>query len=123
MSAANYKMEIEQGADYKIVLTINDSTPSPIDLTGHVFRGQIRKTISDLDIQAQFTFNILDQVTNRGKVEVILSSASSTLIAIPGQKKVSREKVEMSYDVESTLSGQVYRWLEGIASISPEVTR
>jgi hypothetical protein len=123
MSAGTYTMAIEQGSTFSVQLTINDSSGAPINLTGHVFRGQIRKTISDSTIQASFTFTILDQVTDTGKVVVSLTAAQTTAISFPSQKTVERTDVEMSYDIESEISGTVYRWLEGIASISPEVTR
>lgn len=123
MSAGTYTMTIEQGSSFSMQLTINDSLDAPIDLTGHVFRGQIRKTISDTVIQASFTFTLLDQITDTGKVSVTLTDAETAAIAVPAQRTVLRTTVAMSYDIESEIAGVVYRWLEGTANISPEVTR
>lgn len=123
MAAGKYTMNIEQGADYKIKLTIKDSAGALVDLTGHVFRGQIRKNVSDATVQASFTFNILNQVTNKGQVEVLLSNTSSSAIVIDAQAKVNRELVSMPYDIESSNGAEDVRWLEGIVKMSPEVTR
>lgn len=123
MSAGTYTMTIEQGSTFNMQLTINDSLGAPIDLTGHVFRGQIRKTISDTAIQASFTFALLNQITDPGKVSITLTPADTSAIAVPAQRTVLRSPVAMSYDIESALGGVVYRWLEGTANISPEVTR
>jgi hypothetical protein len=123
MSAGTYTMAIEQGSSFSLQLTIEDSLNVPIDLTGHVFRGQIRRTISDPVIQASFTFNILNQITDTGKVVVTLDPADTMAISLPAQRTVTRADVPMSYDIESEIAGTVYRWLEGTANISPEVTR
>lgn len=123
MSAGTYTMAIEQGSSFNMQLTINDSLGAPIDLTGHVFRGQIRKTISDTVIQASFTFTLLNQITDTGKVSVTLTDAETAAIVVPAQRTVLRTAVAMSYDIESEITGVVYRWLEGTANISPEVTR
>lgn len=124
MSSAKYDMNICQGADFKLVLTITDSEGNLLNLDDHTFRGQIRQTISSPDVIASFSFNKLDQVTDTGKVEIKLSSADSSAIALPEQNSIERQAVDFAYDIESeTSGGEVKRWLEGKASISPEVTR
>ena len=124
MSAGTYNMNIDQGADFKLTLTIKDSTDTEVDLTGHTFRGQIRKTISNATVVASFTFNILDQVANTGQVEVSLDAATSTAILIPKQDNTTRKAEKFAYDIESEDgAGTVVRWLEGVVNLSPEVTR
>lgn len=123
--AATYNLDILQGANFSLILTITDSLSVPINLTGYVFRGQIRKTISDPEIQASFVFVLLDQtnILTRGKVSVSLSSETTTSINLGNQNSTRRTIVQMPYDIESDLVGNVTRWLEGVANISPEVTR
>lgn len=124
MSAAKYDMSIDQGADFTLKLTIRDPLGALVDLTGHTFSGQIRKTISDASVVASFSFNVLDQITNTGEVEISLASATSSAIVLPTQKEINRKEVKYPYDVESVDgSGVVVRWLQGIVKISPEVTR
>ena len=120
--SGKYNMEISQGSDFKLGLTIKDAGGSPIDLTGHTFRGQIRKTASDAIIQAVFTFDIVDAVN--GRVDVIMVAADSSAIALEKSKTSSRSITTMTYDIESEDgSGNVVRWLEGLVKFSPEVTK
>lgn len=122
-SSAKFNIEIDQGSDFSMQITIKDSLGVEIDLTGHTFTGQIRKTIADTVVQASFTFNVLDQVANTGKVDITLANAISSAIILPKQNKVTRTAVPMAYDIESEIGGTVTRWLEGTVNISPEVTR
>lgn len=122
--AGTFDMEINQGADYLLSVTIKDELGDPVDLTSHTFTGQIRKTASDTTIQASFTFVILDQVTNTGRVDVSLSAADSSAIKLDNSTSSSKKITTMVYDVESDNgSGKKVRWLEGDVAFSPEVTR
>lgn len=121
--SGKYDMTISQGSDFLLNVTIKDSAGALVDLTGHTFSGQIRKTASDATVQASFTFNILNQGTNPGEVEVKLDAALSTAIILEKSKNASRKVTTMTYDVESVNGGTTVRWLEGLAKISPEVTK
>jgi hypothetical protein len=117
-------MSISQGADFTLKMTLKDGSGTLIDVTNHTFRGQIRKTASDAVVQASFDFNILNQITNTGEVEVKLPSAESSAIVLDKSKSANRSITTMTYDIESEdPSGNVIRWLEGLAKISPEVTK
>lgn len=122
--AGKYNVSISQGSDYILGLTLKDASGVEIDLTGYTFTGQIRKTVSDSVVQAEFTFNILDQVTDTGRVDVQLSAAVSSAILLDKSTKSSRKITVMTYDIESDDgSGSRKRWLEGLVNISPEATR
>lgn len=122
--SGKYNMSISQGADYTLGVTIKDKDGNPIDLTGHTFSGQIRKTVSDAVVQASFSFTIKDQVANTGEVDVELSAATSSGISLDKSTKVNRTITKMTYDIESVDgSGNTVRWLEGTVLFSPEVTR
>ena len=124
MSAASYNMNIDQGSDFLLTLTIKDPAGLEVDLTGFTFSGQIRKNISDSTVVASFDFTILDQVTNTGQVTVGLDAATSSAILLKSQKTVSRKAEKMAYDIEKTDTlGQVERILQGQVLFSPEVTR
>ena len=124
MSAGKYDMTICQGSDYELGVTIKDSTGALIDLTDHTFTGQVRKTASDLIVQASFTFEILDQVTNTGRVNIKMDAATSSGITLDKSKSSSRKITTMTYDVESvSASLGTKRWLEGKVNFSPEVTK
>lgn len=118
-------MNIKQGEDYKLLLDVRDSSNNPVNLTSHVFRGQIRRTASSDDIVASFSFVKKDQSIEPGKLEVHLSNTISSAIELDMSKHAVRILTLFAYDVESenTDTGVVTRWLEGTVAISPEVTR
>lgn len=121
---STYNISINQGATYRLLITIKDPDENPIDLTGFTFRGMVRATTSDSKVQATFTFDVKDQVTNTGQVEAILTADQTAGIELPKQTNPHRKITTMVYDIESeNLAGEVIRWLEGSALVSPEVTR
>ena len=124
MSAANYDILIEQGATFSLTLTMRDGTGSAINLTGQSFRGWIKKSFTDVSSVAEFSCTLLDQSEPEtvGKVIITLSAAVTEALPVNG-KGTSRTITKMVYDVESEdNTGYVVRWLQGVASISPEVT-
>lgn len=122
--SANYTMTINQGEDYLLTLTIEDSVPNPIDLTNYEFTGQIRSKASSTDILASFTITKLNQGTNPGELTIELSAATSSALTMDTSTKAKRKITEMAYDIESIESAtDTVRWLEGVVRMSPEVTR
>ena len=121
--SGKYNMSVSQGSDFTLSMTIKDSLGALVDLTAHVFTGQIRKTVSDATVQATFGFTILNQITDKGRVDVYLNAAASTAIILEKSSNADRKITTMTYDVESVEAGNVTRWLEGLVKISPEVTR
>lgn len=114
--ASNYKMEVDQGSDYRIKLTTGS------DITGHVFTGHIRKTTSDSAILGQFSFEVIDAAT--GELYIKLPGSISSLIPMPKQSGPQRVKASYCYDIESQVGGSLpHRWIEGIIEINPEVTK
>jgi len=125
MSAGNYNITIEQGATFFMTLNLKDEDGVAIDLTGHTFRGKVKKTFADTVAVATFSFNVLDQTAEatKGKVEVSISATDTAAIVLTN-KTVERSLTKMAYDIESEdVSGFVKRWLQGSANISPEITK
>jgi hypothetical protein len=118
-----YNFRINQGEDFTLQVELRDENNDPIDLTGHVFSGQMRNTASSDDIAASFSFNILDQITDTGKVEILLAASVSSAMTLPSSPNAKRKLALFAYDIESVSSGTTSRWLEGIVSMSPEVTK
>ena len=125
MASNTYDITIKQGSTYTLEMQIDDSLGAGIDLTGHTFRGVIKKLISSTTNEASFSFVIdPDQVTNAGKVTATISAVNTALIDAHKTENCRRRTTCMSYDIESIdSSDNVERWLEGVANISPEVTR
>jgi len=121
MSAGQLNLTIEQGASFLKIFTVKDHEGTPIDLTGFSLRGQIRETYSASSVIASFSFEIHEPLA--GKFKMKLTPAQTA--AIPVETAVSYKKTpnRYAYDVELvTDTGEVERLVEGIASISPEVT-
>jgi hypothetical protein len=129
MSAGKLDISIEQGTTFELKMTLKDELGARIDLTGHTFQGQVRKTYSDSTVQANFSFTLADQTNpaTKGDVLASLTPAQTTALAVnPAEEgSVDRPDTPMIYDIESQIlpSGHRYRWLQGKANISPEVTK
>lgn len=121
MAAGTHNIIVEQGADFELNMTIKDSAGDAIDLTDHVFRGQIRKKASSSEIVASFSF-----VIDSPETGIVLAKISNTATAAM-ETGVQKDHVKTSsfyvYDIESEISGVVTRWIEGTAELTPEVTK
>lgn len=101
---------VDQGADYVTTLTVTDDDGNIIDLTGFTGAAQMRKHYTSVTSYA-FTVTI-----NAGQGTVDLSLTANTSNTIPAGRYV--------YDCELTdVSGKKSRLVEGIVTITPQVTR
>lgn len=122
MAAQNVDIHLDQGATLTRFFQIN-SGQNPLNLTGHTFRGSIRKFISDAEPVASFVFDLGNQGVNPGYVIMQLTAASSKAIALKAQKTTTRVEEAFAYDVEHIKpTGEVNRILQGQCFISPGVT-
>lgn len=103
---------IDQGADFSVTITISDVNNDPLNLTGYTGRAHLRKSYgSNTHTAFTVTFNA-DRTT--GEITLGISSAVTTDL------RAGR----YVYDVEIVSgSGVVTRVLEGIVTVTPEVTR
>ena len=128
MAAGNYDIFIEQGSTFSIILNLKDENYNSLNLSNMTFRGHIKNSFSDVNPVLQFSFKIANQAVaaTTGQVEVYLTAAQTAGIPSPATGIV-RTITSMVYDIESvhSVSGVdvVTRWLQGVVSISPEVTR
>lgn len=120
---STYDITVYQGATFQLQLTIKDNAGVPINLTGHVFSGQIRRTVSSATAEASFTFTLANQLTNPGEVLCVISNTATAAIVVDVSPKAERKITDMAYDIESVAVGITTRWLQGVAQINPEATR
>lgn len=111
--AAFAELYMDQGADFNLYLDIaDDDTGVPQNLTGYTISSQIRKSYYAANATANLICTILDAAN--GNVWVYLSAANTSLI------KPDR----YVYDIEMrSNSNSTIRLVEGIITITPEVTR
>lgn len=101
---------IDQGSTFATSITITNDAGEPVDLTGYTGAGQMRRHYSSLTY-IPLTINIS---ANVGIVGITLSADQTTAIAAG----------RYVYDVElTTAAGVVSRIVEGVATVTPQVTR
>lgn len=110
--SAKANLLIEQGTDFTTSLTVNDSAGTPVNLTGYTGAGQIRKHYSSNTATTIAVSFSADRTT--GIVTLTVGRS------LTGNMAYGR----YVYDVELTNSSNTRsRLVEGIATITPEVTR
>jgi len=109
--AAKANIIIDQGADFSSTITVTDLDGDIVDLTGYTGAGQIRKHYtSETAVDLTIGFS---QDRSDGILTIALDSATTA----------SMEAGRYVYDVEITTNGNVTRLAEGIATVTPQVTR
>jgi len=107
--AAKVNIVIDQGATFNTTYTIHDVVDEPIDFTGFTANSQIRKTFSSSN---SYTFDVA--LSNSGLVTLSMNAATTSSI-VAGR---------YVYDVEvESLTGIRSRVVEGIVTVTPQVTR
>ncbi len=125
-------LQIDQGADYTFEMLLRAPVVSPaiegepIDLSTHVFKGQVRNTVTSEAVLAVFEFVILDQTSTatKGRVRVTLTASASRSLPVRKQTRPDRSPVYFAYDIQSTvIGGNTERWLSGQIEMIPGVIR
>ena len=103
---------IDSGADFSSALDLAADDGSPINVAGYLFSCSIRKSY----YSANVTANVLVTITDAPNGATVLSmTAANTANIFPGR---------YVYDVKMTdTSGQTSRIVEGIMTITPQVTQ
>jgi len=103
---------IEQGGKFDRIIQIKDNDGNAVDITGNTFAGDIRKRYGSATRAEDFNISITEAVN--GKISVSISSDSTAAM----------EAGEYVYDIHWTPSfTNTVRLLEGIAEVTPGVTR
>ena len=112
MTAARYDLVIDQGSDFAIEFTVNESG-SAKNLTGYTARAQLRPTKSSSTLTATFTCGI--PTPANGKISMSLTNGTTAGLAAG----------RFFYDLEIfTVSDTlVQRLLFGEVTVTQEVTR
>ena len=109
--ATKANLVVDQGATYSTTLTLTDENGDGLDLTNTTAAAQIRKSYTSLTY-TQFSTSI-----NTASSEVLLSLTSNQTSNLVAGRYV--------YDVEltNTTSNTITRIVEGIVTVTPQVTR
>lgn len=126
MKTRNLGIVLDQGSDFSLVIRISGDT-GPIDITGYQFLSEMRQSTDPTsDVVANFSFTILDQVTNKGQVKWYLPEAGGedvvTSIATPLTQL--RQTTAFVFDVKmKDTAGTISRIIQGLMYVSPEATQ
>lgn len=125
MSIAVYNFQLNQGDDFELILQIKDANGTLFDLTGYTYKGQIKDKYDSKTTVASFNFTIANQVLEKGKVYVRLTNEQTAAIPTPAAKGANRRPMaEYIYDItETNPDHSITRILEGIITVSPNVTK
>lgn len=108
--ATKANLVIDQGSTYIVEIDLTDQYGDPLNLTGFVANSQIRKWYSSSSPAASFTTTIYPPSTI-----VLTLTANQTSNLVAGR---------YVYDVEATsLNNATSRIVEGIVTVTPQVTR
>lgn len=122
MRAAAHDIYIEQGATLAPITVIyKDSNGNVVDLTGYQGRGHVRLKATDESAVAEFDVSVV----NDSGWQVIITMTPEESAKIPVKGKTWEELTHATYDIEIYTENdvQVIRLLNGIARISPGVTK
>tara|TARA_B100001287_G_C22668300_1_gene523927 strand:- start:1883 stop:2209 length:327 start_codon:yes stop_codon:yes gene_type:complete len=107
--ATQKNIVIDQGTTFSENVTAKDSAGSAKDLTGYTSTAQIRKSYYSSS-STDFT---IAQVDATGVITISLTAAQT------GNLKAGR----YVYDVESASASETIRVVEGIVTVTPQVTK
>lgn len=109
--APTRNLTIDQGSTFSISVELSDALDNPLDLTDYDIRAQLRKSYGS-NTFTEFSTSSGDNPEN-GVITLTLTSEQTTLLR-PGR---------YVYDIEIENDDEVVRVLEGIITVTPEVTR
>lgn len=108
--ATKANLVIDQGSTYSVNLDLTDENGDVIDLSGYTANSQIRKWYTSSTAAAVFTTAV-----NAASGELTLSlTANQTSNLVAGR---------YVYDVELDQGGVISRIVEGIITVTPQVTK
>ena len=108
--ATKANLVIDQGSTFSTDLTLSDENGDPLILDGYSANSQIRRWYTSTNAAASFTTS----------VNVASAVITLTLTANQTSNLVSGRYV---YDVEISSGAEVSRIVEGIVTVTPQVTR
>jgi len=108
--ATKANLVIDQGSTFSTDLNLTDENGDPLSLTGYSANSQVRKWYSSSNVSATFTTSV-----NTATAIITLSLTANQTSNLDSGRYV--------YDVEITDGTTVSRIVEGIITVTPQVTR
>lgn len=111
--AAYVELYMDQGATFNNVINLTDDTTNAnVNISGYVVRSQMRRSYYSKNSSA----NLVCTITNAANGEITLSLGASNTASIKAGRYL--------FDLETVApDNTVNRVLEGIITVTPEITR
>lgn len=116
MASNSFDLSIQQGATLSLVATWKDSNGTPVNLSGYTARMQVRETYDAGNTKLSLT-------TENGGISLGGTAGTITISAAATATAALAAPFTGVYDLELVSGATVTRLLQGIATVSPEVTR
>ncbi len=108
-----YELTIDQGSTFAITVELKDYfTNDPLNLTGYTARSQIRK---DYNSSTSNNFTVSIQDAANGNISMSMTASNTSNL------KAGRYVYDL--EIEETVSSEITRVLQGVAIVTPQVTR
>lgn len=129
MAAGIYDIIIEQGADWRLVLTWKNESGAAVNLTGYKARMQVRESFASkakvFDLTTENGRITMDAVN--GTITMQLPAEASAAVAINPAKTAwidGKQAQQLVFDLEMIApDNAVTRLIQGAALFVPEVTK
>jgi hypothetical protein len=108
--ATKSNLVIDQGSTFSVDLNLTDENGDYFSLSGYTITSQMRKWYTSTNAAATFTTSANSDI---GVINLSLSSNQTSNL----------EAGRYVYDVELIDNSQTFRILEGIVTVTPQVTR
>lgn len=106
------ELTADQGATFTATIDLANDDGTPINIANNTFQSQVRKSYYSSNVVANLSITVSDSAN--GNLRLSLDSANTANVK-PGR---------YVYDVKMTSNtGAVTRILEGIITVTPQVTR
>ena len=112
MAAGKYDIVIDQGSDFAIEVQIQQNSAN-VNLSTHSARAQLRPTPTSTTKTADFTCSITN--ASQGKIKMSLGNSVTA--------NISNGKYYYDLELVNSSDSSVTRLIEGVARVTPEVTR
>ena len=112
MAAGKYDIVIDQGSDFAIEVQIQQNSAN-VNLSTHSARAQLRPTPTSSTKTADFTCSIVN--ASQGKIKMSLGNSVTA--------NISNGKYYYDLELVNSSDSSVTRLIEGVARVTPEVTR
>jgi hypothetical protein len=106
--AVKTNIVIDQGTDFNSSFTFTDESDEPIDFSIYTANSQLRKTYT-----SSISYTFQTSLTNNGIIILSMNAATTSNLS-PGR---------YVYDLEVEAAGVRSRLVEGVVTVTPQVTR